>query len=975
MSVATIPIGLPFVDALAAGLLAEVEGERAALAEVRVLLPTRRACRSLGEAFLRCAGGRPLLLPRIQPIGEIEADELLLDGTLELALPPAVGGLRRQLLLARLLAPLDWPIEHALRLAAELASLLDELQTERVPLAALDRLVPDDLAEHWQKSREVLAIIADAWPQVLAEIGALDPAERRHRLLTALAERWRADPPAGRIVAAGSTGSIPATRALLQVVARLPRGTVVLPGLDRDLDEASWRLLEASHPQYGLKQLLEALAIERAAVATWPAQGVLGTAPARARFLSEVLRPSATVGAWQTLAPPPPDATRDLAVEDHPDLPGEALALALRMRAALETPGRTAALVTPDRHLARRVAIELRRWGIEVDDSAGTPLDQTPPGGFLLLSARLITAGVSPLALLATLKHPLAGGGEPVAAFRQRVRELELACLRGPRLAGGFAGILVELARARRRGQAKGHRHREQHVPDLAAFVRRLEQAARPFAELAARPEVELAALLRAHLGFAEALARRPEPGASGGLWAREAGEAAAALFDELLEAAGEGQPIVPAAYPAALAQLMAARPVRTHPPKHPRLHIWGQLEARLQHADLLLLGGLNEGVWPGLVDAGPWLSASMRATLGLPPVERRIGLAAHDFVAAAGAGQVVLSRAEKDAQGSPTVPSRWLVRLRTLLAGAGPSADPATDWQALARLDDAGVARPAPRPAPRPPLAARPRELSVSDVGLWMKDPYALYAKRILKLAPLEALEADPGALERGIIVHRVLERFVRAYPDALPDDALPRLLDLGRELFEDFSHRPQVRALWWPRFEQVAAWVIAAERARRPGIAALMGEVEGRLEIDAGGPAFGLKARADRLERHPDGRVAVVDYKTGQLPERAEVVAGLAPQLPLEAAMIEAGAFQGLAPAAVAELLFWRLKGDESGGEEKPLTLPPAELAAQALDGLRRLVAHYDRAETAYPARPKPQIAWRGDYDHLARQGEWPI
>jgi ATP-dependent helicase/nuclease subunit B len=687
-----------------------------------------------------------------------------------------------------------------------------------------------------------------------------------------------------------------------------------------------------------------------------------------------VLRPSATVGAWQTLAPPAPEAIQDLAVEGHPDLPGEALALALRMRAALETPGRTAALVTPDRHLARRVAIELRRWGIEVDDSAGTPLDQTPPGGFLLLSARLITAGVNPVALLATLKHPLAGGGEPVAAFRQRVRELELACLRGPRLAGGFAGILVELDRARRRAHARGDERREQHVASLAAFVRRLDQAARPFAELAARPEVELAALLRAHLGFAEALARPPEPGASGGLWAREAGEAAAALFDELLEAAGDEQTIVPAAYPAALAQLMAARPVRTHPPKHPRLHIWGQLEARLQHADLLLLGGLNEGVWPGLVDAGPWLSAGMRATLGLPPVERRIGLAAHDFVAAAGAREVVLSRAERDAQGSPTVPSRWLVRLRTLLAGAGPSANPAADWQAWTRLDDAGVARPAPRPAPKPPLAARPRELSVSDVGLWMKDPYALYAKRILKLVPLEALEADPGALERGIIVHRVLERFVRAYPDDLPDDALPRLLALGRELFEDFSHRPQVRALWWPRFEQVARWVIAAERARRPGIAALMGEVEGRLEINAGGPAFGLKARADRLERHPDGRVAVIDYKTGQLPERAEIVAGLAPQLPLEAAMVEAGAFTGLEPSAVAELLFWRLKGDESGGEEKALSVPPAELAAQALDGLRRLIAHYDHAGTTYPARPRPQVAWRGDYDHLARQGEWP-
>ena len=638
------------------------------------------------------------------------------------------------------------------------------------------------------------------------------------------------------------------------------------------------------------------------------------------------------------------------------------------MRAALEIPGRTAALVTPDRHLARRVAVELRRWAIEVDDSAGTPLDQTPPGAFLLLTARLIVGGVNPVTLLATLKHPLAAAGLERSELRRLARALETTCLRGPRLAGGFAGIQVELERARRR--AGSDADRRQHVANLVTFVRRIEHAARPFAELAGARPVELAALVRAHLAFAEALAEPMEP--SGGLWAREAGEAAASLFAELLEAAEGALPILPAAYPAALAQLMAARPVRPRAPKHPRLHIWGQLEARLQHADLLLLGGLNEGVWPRFADPGPWLSGSMREALGLAPIERRIGLAAHDFVAAAAAGAVVLSRAEKDADGSPTVPSRWLVRLKTLLAGSGGIELGAPDRRGWLPLDDVPVPRPTARPAPSPPLEARPRELSVSDVALWMGDPYALYARRILGLRPLEALEADPGALERGIVIHRVLERFVKAYPGDLPADALPRLLDLGRTAFEDFSHRPQVRALWWPRFEQIARWVVEQEQARRtPGLE-IRTEAEGRLELE--GLDFRLKARADRLERLPDGRITVIDYKTGRLPERAEVLAGLAPQLPLEAAMVEAGAFRDLGPAAVAELLFWRLKGDEGGGEQQePAKIAPAELARQALAGLRRLVAHYDRPETTYPARPRPQVAWRGDYDHLARRGEW--
>jgi ATP-dependent helicase/nuclease subunit B len=958
--VVTIPAGVPFVEALAAGLLAEADGDPQALADALVLLPTRRACRLLAEALVHRSGGRALLLPRIQPLGEVDAEELSLqDGGA--ALPPAIAPLRRQWLLARLFERTGWRAVHALRLADELAALLDELQTERVPLDAVAGLVPAHLAEHWQKNQEVLRVIAEVWPAVLAAEGALDPAERRHRLLDGVAARWRGVPPVGRVVAAGSTGSIPATRALLGAVAALPRGTVVLPGLDQAMDEASWQRLEPGHPQYGLRQLLVALNVERAAVGTWLAPGVAGTSPARARLLGEVMRPAATIAAWQHLPPPAAAAIQGLAIEEHPDLPGEALTLALRMRAALEIPGRTAALVTRDRQLARRVAAELHRWGIEVDDSAGTPLDQTPPGAFLLLTASLVVGGVSPVALLAALKHPLAGG-EDRARFRERVRALELACLRGPRLAGGFSGILAELGRAERRAKEWAM---QQRLAASVAFVRRLEQAARPFSELAGKPAVELAALLSAHLAFAEGLAGTA-------LWAREAGEAAATLCAELLDAVA-ADPIAPAAYPAMLAQVMAARPVRARAPKHPRLHIWGQLEARLQHADLLLLGGLNEGTWPATSEPGPWLSGSMREALGLSPIERRIGLAAHDFVEAACAKEVVLSRAGKDAEGNPTVASRWLVRLQTLLASTGSDhgGDPA--WRSWARaLDQVPTVRPEPRPAPTPPLAARPRELSVSDIAAWMTDPYALYARRILRLEPLEALEADPGALERGIVIHRALERFVKAHGGDLPDDAEQRLLALGRELFEDFSHRPQVMALWWPRFEQIARWVTERERARRPGSVEIRAEVSGTLAIPGG---FRLRARADRLERHPDGRITVIDYKTGRLPDRAEVQAGLAPQLPLEAAMVEAGAFAEMGAAAVAELLFWRLKGDESGGEEKAASpLDPAELAAEALAGLTRLAAHYEQPQTAYRARPKPQVAWRGDYDHLARRGEWP-
>jgi ATP-dependent helicase/nuclease subunit B len=465
--VQTIPAAVPFVDALAAGLLAEAQDGAFALQDVLILLPTRRACRTLRDAFLRRSGARALLLPRIQPIGEMDADELLLDGAIDAALPPVINPLRRQLLLARLLEPVAGHLDHALRLAEELCRLLDELQTERVPLSAIGHVVPERLAAYWQQTRAILEILAQRWPEVLAAEGAIEPAERRHLVLTTLAARWREAASDQRVVAAGSTGSIPAARALLQVIAELPRGTVVLPGLDRDMDDPSWDCLEPGHPQHGLKQLLVALGCERREVALWRAPGVGPGAEARSRLMGEVMRPAATIAAWQHLAPPPSEVLAGFCLEEHPDLATEALALALRMRAVLEHPSRTAALITPDRHLARRVAAELRRWQIEVDDSAGTPLDQSPPGAFLLLTARLLADGVPVVGLLSALKHPFARFGREPATLRREVRELERTCLRGPRLSGGFAGMLSELNRAIRRARDEGPSRRMAELRSL----------------------------------------------------------------------------------------------------------------------------------------------------------------------------------------------------------------------------------------------------------------------------------------------------------------------------------------------------------------------------------------------------------------------------------------------------------------------------------------------------------------------------
>jgi ATP-dependent helicase/nuclease subunit B len=514
---------------------------------------------------------------------------------------------------------------------------------------------------------------------------------------------------------------------------------------------------------------------------------------------------------------------------------------------------------------------------------------------------------------------------------------------------------------------------------ELRDWLESLAAQAAPLATLLAVDDAPLGALADAHLRFTEALAS--VDGNAEALWAKEAGEAAAALFREILETAEPEDRWPPAAYPALLARMMTATPVRPRRPAHPRLFIYGQLEARLQQTDLTILAGLNEGAWPRAAEPSPWLNPAMRESLGLPPLERRIGQAAHDLVQLASGPTVVLSRAEKDLDGSPTVPSRWLVRLKALLDGRLDGG-----WQAIGEkpfwrqwvesLDDpGGQPRPEQRPEPKPPVSVRPRKLSVSDVGLWMTNAYALYAKRVLNLKPLDALEGDPGAGDRGTIIHEALERFVRAYPEDLPDAALSKLRAFGREAFARFEHRPQVRALWWPRFMEAARWALAQEEACRPDLRRILAEVKGELEIEAPAGPFSLTARADRLELRADGGVVIVDYKTGTPPTPKDMELGVAPQLPLEGAILQAGGFGAGDGSEIAALLaglqFWQLSGNEDGGK---LEHRPADLVKEALEGLSALVSHYDLQSTAYPAAYRPPTARRGDYDHLARLGEWP-
>ncbi len=964
-----------FAQELARGLIARAGDDPLALSSTVIYLPTRRAARGFGDAFAAVMGGAALL-PQFRPLGDSDEEELLFDAASEgLELAPAIAPLRRQLLLARLVRQWDrsgrggtLSFAQSAALADSLAKVMDEVENQGCDLSKLKDLAPEHLAEHWEGVTRFLDVIRKQWPKILADEKALNPAARRAQAMRDLAKRLETNPPQDFVIAAGSTGSLPATAELLAVIARLPKGAVVLPGLDQHLDEESWEKLkdDPGHPQFGLKLLLQTIGAERADVKDW---SNVKPNTARETLLRETLRPAPTTDAWRTLAETGSDeiaaGLKDIALIEAADPAQEALAIALAMREALETKGRTAALVTPDRNLARRVASEMARWGVTIDDSAGRPLAHAAAGTFLCLLAEAAEAQFAPVSLLALLKHPFARRGQDRATFRARARELDRWCLRGPRPDVGLAGIATAIekaALARFPPPAEALQQLSDWWQEIAVLLAPLEK-------LFAEKDVPLLALLDTHIAAAEALACDESTNCI--LWANDDGQAAFELVSSLRLASEKLDPIEPASWPPLFRSLAMKTPVRAAFGRHPRLAILGPLEARLQHFDLTILGGLNEGTWPQGAGTDPWFSRPMRATLGLEQPERSIGLSAHDFAMLAAGPDVLLTRSLK-AEGTPTIASRWLQRLQQLTQGLDLKATlaPRQDYAALAALVlDIKQEERLKRPAPTPDVRLRPRRLSVTEIETWLRDPYAIYAKHVLKLRPLDALDEAIGPLERGTALHKALELFIRDVKGALPDNALDRLVALADEVFEQAGIPKAALALWRPRFEGAARGFIKFEQQRRAGIATSHLEIKGTLAIGD----FTLSGIADRIDVLANGEAAILDYKTGAAPSKKQVENLLSPQLPLEAAILAGGGFADIGSHATQDLIYLSLSSEKSA--RTPRTIEGAsDLAKQAVDALQRRIAWFNERDTPYRSRVRPYRAdIAGDYDHLARVREW--
>lgn len=950
------PPGVDFAMALVDGLRGRLKGHPPeAMARVELFVNTRRMQRRIQALFDQ---GPPGFLPRIRLLTNPEH----LDPAVA---PPASTLLETRLELARLVRQLIAaepdlaPQTAAFDLADSLIALTEEMHGEGVGADVFRTLDVTDQSGHWARALSFLQLIAPCFDVVAPGVEA-----RRRRALNHLLARWRATPPDHPVIVAGSTGSRGTTGMLMRAVARLPRGALILSGFDFDQPAHVWdsmaeAMTDEDHPQFRFARLLDALGCGPGDVQAW--SGARAPCPARNRLVSLALRPAPVTDQWMTDGPGLANvgaALADVTLLEAASGREEAAAIALRLRKAAED-GKRAALISPDRHLARQVTAALDRWGIIPDDSAGLPLALSAPGRFLRHVAALFGQRLTTGAFLALLKHPLTNtGADARGQHLLWTRRLEL-WLRDRAVAFPLDADLT--------GWAAGDEDREVWAQWLTGLVEGHERAG----------VRELSEHIRCHLRLAEALAAGPSGGDGHELWRQAAGRAARELMEELGRAAGAGGPVSPPEYAALLHGLMAGRDIRDPDRPHPGILILGLLEARAQGADLVILGGLNEGVWPARPAPDPWLNRDMRRAAGLLLPERRIGLAAHDFQQAVAAPEVWLTRAMRDAE-AETVPSRWLNRVMNLLNGLHGQGDGnggaaalaamrqrGEGWLRLTRTFEAPTATvaPAKRPAPRPPAHQRPRRLSVTRIETLIRDPYAIYAEHILRLKPLGPINPLPDAAARGVILHRVLERFLTE-GGATRDD----LMRIAQAVLNDCVPWPVARRLWLARLGRAADWFIETE-ARRRETATPLAPPEQQGELALEGVDFTLTAKADRFDRAEDGAILIYDYKTGKPPSPKEQT-HFNKQLLLEAAMVERGGFPVPGPARVAGAYFIGL-GAKPEEVQAPIDDPGLD---EVWRQFQRLIGAWSGDGRGYTSRRAVATQrFEGAYDHLARFGEW--
>lgn len=950
-----IPANSSFVDTLAKLFVEEYKNNILSLVDVMFLMPNRRACRALKDAFVRVRGMEPLMLPKIVPIGDIEEDEIIISGfDLDADLKnisPTIDKIERILLFTKIIMskPREFGLENmsarqASFLANELANLIDMADYEGLSFSRLKGLVPEEYASHWQETLKFLEIITQYWPEILKERGLVDPGFRYNQLLNAQSEIWKKNKTNKRIIIAGSVANFPALKDLVKTVLSLPNGEFYINGLDKSLDDESWNLLDETHPENEIKLLLDDLKISRFDIKDIVKSDNFD----REVFISEVMRPAKTTDKWRDIKNKNISNTAwmGLSVIECENSKEEALSIALIMRETLETLGKTAALVTPDRNLARRVAVELERWNIKVDDSAGKPLSLTPAGIFIRLIAQACESNFTAVEMLGFLKHPFTANGMNYGNFRKQVRNYEHYILRN---------------------------NKSNENKELVEFIETIKDKLKSLQEKLQQDKTNLKDLIKCHIEAAVLFSSTDTEDGNQILWKSEDGEALARFFANFYEKADVLGDINKGEYLGLLEALMVNVTVRAVYGTHPRLKILGPIEARLNNFDKVIIGGVNEGMWPKLTSADPWMSRPMKKDFGFPLPEKNIGILAKDFASLLANNEVYLTRANR-VDGTPTIKSRWLMRLETVISALGIKLEEVENniySQWAKKFDEVSEYKKIFPPEPKPPVSARPRKLSASAIDALIRDPYIIFAKYILKLKPLEDLNPDLTAADYGNIIHEILDNFNKKYPTVYPQNAKEELLRIGEIYFNENEIALETRAFWWPKFEKVVEWLIKQERSYREAILRTHSEIEGSMEIDAPAGKFIITAKADRVDETKDGKINIIDYKTGQARSKKEVQTGYAPQLPIEGLIASMGGLKNIDSKDIGKLIYWKL-----ADKEVVISEDVTEVLEKNLNNIRELIALFDFEITPYISKPNPKyVTANKDYEHLARVKEWSV
>ena len=985
----TIPPASPFLEVLAGKILEgfPLNGQpQPSLADWTVLLPTRRAAREFTKIIIHMAGRKAILLPKVRAIGDLdeEPDRGFLTDSIG---PTPISQTGLLFLLQKLIS--HWASKNPdlalaqsinispsqrLGLALSLRSLIHQLDTQEIDLTNLGQAYDLELSEHREAILGLLELIQSDLSSNLDQLQKATFATWRNRMLRREAQRLNDQQASKPIVAAGSTGTIPATRSLLLAIARQPMGAVVLPGLDQTLDETSWKNLSPEHAQFAMKNLIEEFNVKRDEVQR------LGAGDTAQEFLqAELLRPTSTAEIWSQSLPGNANtlqkATGHIKLIEARERHLEARSIALIMRRTLVVSNdKTAALITPDRNLAARVKNELQRWNISIDDSAGQPLSKFGIASACHALGQVVLQNFAATSLFDFLKHPDVSSKFLFADKSSVLKAMEVALLRNGAVGEGLAGISQAFARAKE-GKEKGERLHplaasldEKSWLDMEKTLQFLTQVLSPLQE-------------SRNTSFADCLAKFMAV-LKNLCPAHETATAEDLAFSEIEKQLREDSDYFPdcdmRGFLVNLLHILETTPYRSPAKTHPRLTILGTLEARLLPADIVILGGLNEGIWPPDPDPGPWLNRPMRRILDLAQPEREIGLAAHDFAQGLGYPEVYLTWSKR-ISGTPKNPSRWILRLRNLFSAAGLPDQHCEDmmWTQQAELLDEAVMQPLNKPRASPPVESRPTRFSVTEIENLLRDPYGMYAKKVLSLVPFESLAEKSDPRLRGTLFHAAIANWTSRLNSSACSDSLQLLQEAGRAVMLPLMNDPEVAAFWMPAFGRMADWLSETDGRLRENVVRLFSEVGGRMTFPVGSIQHVLTARADRIDVLSSGGARIIDYKTGEVPTPAQVNSGFSPQLFLEAAILQSGGFKDLGPMSISELLYIKLSAGRDPGElqyvpNKQIAID--EKAKLELEGLKAHLASYQTLETAYLPRraPKTEIQVMA-YDHLSRFAEW--